>query len=54
MQNSPNCGKIRKTELTPEHIAAINAALAANLRIEIVATADGVKLYHVKRKELHN
>ena len=54
MQNSPKCGKIRKNELSPENIAAINAALAANLRVEIVITADGIKLYHVKRKELNN
>lgn len=54
LQKSPNCDKISKNELSAEHIAAINAALSANLRVEIVATADGLKLYHVKRKELNN
>ena len=54
MQNSPKCCSIKEKRLTPEHIAAINAALAANLRVEIVATADGVKLYNVKRKELNS
>lgn len=40
--------------LSEKDIAAINAALAANLRVEIVLTAKGIKIYHVKRKELNS
>ena len=40
--------------LSQKDIDAINAALAANLRVEIVMTAQGVKLYNVKRKELNS
>lgn len=48
-QNNPTPDKT----LSPKDIAAINAALAANQRVEIVMTAQGVKLYNVKRKELN-
>lgn len=34
-------------------LAAIEAALEAKQRIELVRTADGVKIYNVKRKELN-
>ena len=40
--------------LSQRDIEAINAALAANQRVEIVMTAKGVKLYNVKRKELNS
>lgn len=55
MQNETKYGIIKADKsLTPKDIAAINAALAANLRVEIVMTDKGVKLYHVKRKELNS
>ncbi len=54
LQNETKYGIIKADKsLTPKDIAAINAALAANLRVEIVVTDKGVKLYHVKRKELN-
>lgn len=55
LQESGKSGIIKADKsLTPKDIAAINAALAANLRVEIVMTDKGVKLYHVKRKELNS
>ena len=39
--------------LTDKDISAINKALAAKLRVEIVSTASGIKIYNVKRKELN-
>lgn len=52
MQNSPNCGKIRKNELTPEQIIAINTVLAKDQRVELIPTKDGVKVIHVRREEV--
>lgn len=40
--------------LSAKDVDAINAALAANMRVEIVLTAKGIKIYHVKRKELNS
>lgn len=45
-------GEKAKT-LTESQIRAINEALAAKMRVEIVSTADGVKIYRVRRKELN-
>ena len=39
--------------LSPCDIDTINAALSANLRVEIVATSSGIKIYNVRRKELN-
>lgn len=39
--------------LSPYDISVINAALNANLRVEIVATDSGIKIYNVKRKEMN-
>lgn len=44
---------VTNKRLTDEQIRAINEALAAKMRVEIVSTADGVKIYHVRRKELN-
>ncbi len=41
-------------ELSPYHVRCINAALGANLRVEVVPTDKGIKVYTVKRKELNN
>ena len=54
MHNSPECSNINAKRLSQKDIDAINAALAANLRVEIVQTANGIKLYNVKRKELNS
>ncbi len=54
MQSEVKTGIIKADKsLSPKDIAAINAALAANLRVEIVMTDKGVKLCHVRRKELN-
>lgn len=39
--------------LSPQDIQTINKALAAKMRVEIVLTASGIKIYNVKRKELN-
>lgn len=52
MHNSPKCGKISKNELTPEHIAAINAVLAKDQRVELIPTRDGIRVIYIKREEI--
>ena len=42
-----------KLLLSSFHIRAIEDALDRGQRIEIVRTKDGVKIYTIKRKELH-
>lgn len=55
MQDQVKNGNINTDKvLSQRDIEAINAALAANQRVEIVMTAKGVKLYNVKRKELNS
>ena len=54
MQNARADGKISPGEiLSPQDIQTINKALAAKMRVEIVSTASGIKIYNVKRKELN-
>ena len=50
MQNAVKHDMIKLSE---EHIRKINAALEARLRVEIILTESGIKLYSVKRKELN-
>ena len=52
MHNSPKCGNISKNELTAEHIAAINAVLAKDQRVELIPTKNGVRVIHVHREEV--
>lgn len=54
MKNEAKPGNKPDKSLTSKDIAVINAALAANLRVEIVMTDKGLKIYHVKRKELNS
>lgn len=50
LQHQESCDKIR---LDQDTITAIEKALEAKQRIELVKTADGIKVYIVKRKELN-
>ena len=52
MSNSPVCDIIRKNELTQANIAAINAVLARDQRVELIPTRDGIKVIHVRREEV--
>lgn len=52
MHNSPKCSSIKEKRLTPENIAAINAVLAKEQRVELIPTKDGVKVIHVRREEV--
>lgn len=55
MQDAGKTDIIRSDRaLSAKDVDAINAALAANMRVEIVLTAKGIKIYHVKRKELNS
>lgn len=38
--------------LTAENIAAINAVLEKDQRVELIPTRDGVKVIHVQRREV--
>ena len=40
-------------ELSPYDISCINAAIKSNMRVEVVPTDNGIKVYTVKRKELN-
>ena len=54
LQNTQRHDTIRDGKaLTDKDISAINKALAAKMRVEIVSTASGIKIYNVKRKELN-
>lgn len=50
MQNAESRDRII---IDPKTLAAIEAALEAKQRVELVRTADGVKIYNVKRTELN-
>lgn len=55
LHNSPGNDTIQGGKaLTQQDIQTINKALAAKMRVEIVSTASGIKIYNVKRKELNN
>lgn len=40
--------------LTIDNIRAINDALAEKMRVEIVSTAQGIKIYTLRRRELNH
>ena len=40
--------------LDEKTIKAIESALSAKIRVEVVTTKDGIKVYEVKRKEIHS
>lgn len=50
LQQQESCDRMLLDEKT---VAAIEKALEAKQRIELVRTADGIKVYIVKRKELN-
>lgn len=52
MQNQKFCSNINAKQLTATNIAAINAILAKDQRVELIPTKDGVRVIHVKREEV--
>lgn len=43
---------MKSMKINPEHIKAIEAILSKDDRVELIPVKDGVKIIHIKRKEV--
>lgn len=52
MQYSQTCSNIKAKKLTQAQIAAIEAVLAKDERVELIPTKDGVRVIQMRRTEI--